>query len=200
MKHEMMRPSNTVHLLVLCEDHRAGMVKHQCCPGCGLFCRAVREDKAPWHCRNTEARHYAIVYYTVLDVVRFHTLLRKEYCYDIILYFPFSYFLLPFIAFASHSLSVLLLLCLLYVRCLLLLLNLSVFLIFQSLLSYLFPWLSPSSPLLYFLSPASSTYVFLSSSSSLIFWRHGSQQGLPVFGVGPCYFGKKLVTLWDYWH
>uniref|UniRef100_A0A4W5QPW0 Euchromatic histone-lysine N-methyltransferase 1a n=1 Tax=Hucho hucho TaxID=62062 RepID=A0A4W5QPW0_9TELE len=40
LKHEMMRPSNTVHLLVLCEDHRAGMVKHQCCPGCGLFCRA----------------------------------------------------------------------------------------------------------------------------------------------------------------
>uniref|UniRef100_A0AAY5KY59 Euchromatic histone-lysine N-methyltransferase 1a n=1 Tax=Esox lucius TaxID=8010 RepID=A0AAY5KY59_ESOLU len=41
VKHEMMRPSNTVHLLVLCEDHRAGMVKHQCCPGCGLFCRTV---------------------------------------------------------------------------------------------------------------------------------------------------------------
>ncbi|KAF1388915.1 hypothetical protein PFLUV_G00067880 [Perca fluviatilis] len=40
VKHEMMRPSNTVHLLVLCEDHRAGMVKHHCCPGCGLFCRA----------------------------------------------------------------------------------------------------------------------------------------------------------------
>ncbi|XP_070689889.1 histone-lysine N-methyltransferase EHMT1a isoform X2 [Pempheris klunzingeri] len=40
MKQEMMRPSNVVHLLVLCEDHRAGMVKHQCCPGCGLFCRA----------------------------------------------------------------------------------------------------------------------------------------------------------------
>ncbi|XP_068167208.1 histone-lysine N-methyltransferase EHMT1a isoform X2 [Antennarius striatus] len=39
MKQEMMRPSNSVHLLVLCEDHRAGMVKHQCCPGCGLFCR-----------------------------------------------------------------------------------------------------------------------------------------------------------------
>ncbi|KAM4745583.1 histone-lysine N-methyltransferase EHMT1a isoform 2-T2 [Anableps anableps] len=39
MKPELMRPSNTVHLLVLCEDHRAGMVKHQCCPGCGLFCR-----------------------------------------------------------------------------------------------------------------------------------------------------------------
>ncbi|KAF6726036.1 Histone-lysine N-methyltransferase EHMT1 [Oryzias melastigma] len=39
MKMEMMRPSNMVHLLVLCEDHRAGMVKHQCCPGCGLFCR-----------------------------------------------------------------------------------------------------------------------------------------------------------------
>lgn len=40
IRQEMMRPSNTVHLLVLCEDHRAGMVKHQCCPGCGLFCRA----------------------------------------------------------------------------------------------------------------------------------------------------------------
>ncbi|KAJ0019648.1 hypothetical protein NQD34_007217 [Periophthalmus magnuspinnatus] len=40
VKQEMMRPSNTVHLLVLCEDHRAGMVKHQCCLGCGLFCRA----------------------------------------------------------------------------------------------------------------------------------------------------------------
>ncbi|XP_069576175.1 histone-lysine N-methyltransferase EHMT1a isoform X1 [Brachyistius frenatus] len=39
MKQEMMRPSNTVHLMVLCEDHRAGMVKHQCCPGCGLFLR-----------------------------------------------------------------------------------------------------------------------------------------------------------------
>ncbi|XP_034027154.1 histone-lysine N-methyltransferase EHMT1-like [Thalassophryne amazonica] len=39
IKQEMMRPSNAVHLLVLCEDHRAGMVKHQCCPGCGLFCR-----------------------------------------------------------------------------------------------------------------------------------------------------------------
>ncbi|XP_028273686.1 histone-lysine N-methyltransferase EHMT1 isoform X2 [Parambassis ranga] len=40
MKHEMMRPSNSVQLLVLCEDHRNGMVKHQCCPGCGYFCRA----------------------------------------------------------------------------------------------------------------------------------------------------------------
>uniref|UniRef100_A0A1A8BIE8 Euchromatic histone-lysine N-methyltransferase 1a n=3 Tax=Nothobranchius kadleci TaxID=1051664 RepID=A0A1A8BIE8_NOTKA len=39
MKQEMMRPSNAVQLLVLCEDHRAGMVKHQCCPGCGFFCR-----------------------------------------------------------------------------------------------------------------------------------------------------------------
>lgn len=41
LKHEMMRPSNSVQLLVLCEDHRSGMVKHQCCPGCGFFCRAV---------------------------------------------------------------------------------------------------------------------------------------------------------------
>ncbi|XP_059909991.1 histone-lysine N-methyltransferase EHMT1a isoform X2 [Gadus macrocephalus] len=40
LKQEMMRPSSKVHLMVLCEDHRGGMVKHQCCPGCGLFCRA----------------------------------------------------------------------------------------------------------------------------------------------------------------
>ncbi|XP_077352953.1 histone-lysine N-methyltransferase EHMT1 isoform X2 [Festucalex cinctus] len=40
LKQEMMRPSNSVQLLVLCEDHRNGMFKHQCCPGCGFFCRA----------------------------------------------------------------------------------------------------------------------------------------------------------------
>ncbi|XP_017307615.1 histone-lysine N-methyltransferase EHMT1a [Ictalurus punctatus] len=39
-KQEMMRPSPRIPLLVLCEDHRAGMVKHQSCPGCGVFCRA----------------------------------------------------------------------------------------------------------------------------------------------------------------
>ncbi|KAJ8379703.1 hypothetical protein SKAU_G00004810 [Synaphobranchus kaupii] len=40
MKYEMMRPSNAVPLLVLCEAHRAGMVQHHFCPGCGFFCRA----------------------------------------------------------------------------------------------------------------------------------------------------------------
>ncbi|KAG5840843.1 hypothetical protein ANANG_G00192970 [Anguilla anguilla] len=40
VKYEMMRPSNAVPLLVLCEVHRAGMVQHQCCPGCGFFCQA----------------------------------------------------------------------------------------------------------------------------------------------------------------
>uniref|UniRef100_A0A8D0GIF1 [histone H3]-lysine(9) N-methyltransferase n=1 Tax=Sphenodon punctatus TaxID=8508 RepID=A0A8D0GIF1_SPHPU len=39
-KYELMRPSNKVQLLVLCEDHRGRMVKHQCCPGCGYFCTA----------------------------------------------------------------------------------------------------------------------------------------------------------------
>lgn len=28
-------------LMVLCETHRARMVKHHCCPGCGYFCTAV---------------------------------------------------------------------------------------------------------------------------------------------------------------
>ncbi|XP_037653077.1 histone-lysine N-methyltransferase EHMT1 isoform X6 [Choloepus didactylus] len=40
VKHELMRPSNKVPLLVLCEDHRGRMVEHQCCPGCGCFCTA----------------------------------------------------------------------------------------------------------------------------------------------------------------
>ncbi|XP_061459611.1 histone-lysine N-methyltransferase EHMT1 isoform X2 [Rhineura floridana] len=40
LKYELMRPSNKVQHLVLCEDHRGRMVKHQCCPGCGFFCAA----------------------------------------------------------------------------------------------------------------------------------------------------------------
>ncbi|TRZ06373.1 hypothetical protein HGM15179_020734, partial [Zosterops borbonicus] len=41
LKRETMRPSSRVPLMVLCESHRARMVKHQCCPGCGHFCTAV---------------------------------------------------------------------------------------------------------------------------------------------------------------
>ncbi|KAM4695629.1 histone-lysine N-methyltransferase EHMT2 isoform 2-T2 [Rhinophrynus dorsalis] len=37
-KRETMRPSSRVPLMVLCENHRARMVKHHCCPGCGYFC------------------------------------------------------------------------------------------------------------------------------------------------------------------
>ncbi|KAM8953711.1 histone-lysine N-methyltransferase EHMT2 [Pelodytes ibericus] len=37
-KRETMRPSSRVPLMVLCESHRARMVKHHCCPGCGHFC------------------------------------------------------------------------------------------------------------------------------------------------------------------
>ncbi|KAG8429152.1 hypothetical protein GDO86_018185, partial [Hymenochirus boettgeri] len=39
-KYDLMRPSNKVRHLVLCEDHRGRMVKHQCCPGCSYFCKA----------------------------------------------------------------------------------------------------------------------------------------------------------------
>ena len=41
LKRETMRPSSRVALMVLCETHRARMVKHHCCPGCGYFCTAV---------------------------------------------------------------------------------------------------------------------------------------------------------------
>ncbi|XP_078502047.1 histone-lysine N-methyltransferase EHMT2 isoform X4 [Lissotriton helveticus] len=40
LKRETMRPSSRVPLMVLCETHRARMVKHYCCPGCGFFCTA----------------------------------------------------------------------------------------------------------------------------------------------------------------
>uniref|UniRef100_A0A8C7ES90 Euchromatic histone lysine methyltransferase 2 n=1 Tax=Neovison vison TaxID=452646 RepID=A0A8C7ES90_NEOVI len=40
LKRETMRPSSRVALMVLCETHRARMVKHHCCPGCGYFCTA----------------------------------------------------------------------------------------------------------------------------------------------------------------
>uniref|UniRef100_A0A670I4D2 [histone H3]-lysine(9) N-methyltransferase n=1 Tax=Podarcis muralis TaxID=64176 RepID=A0A670I4D2_PODMU len=40
LKRETMRPSSRVPLMVLCEAHRARMVKHHCCPGCGYFCTA----------------------------------------------------------------------------------------------------------------------------------------------------------------
>lgn len=45
LKRETMRPSSRVALMVLCETHRARMVKHHCCPGCGYFCTAV---SVPW--------------------------------------------------------------------------------------------------------------------------------------------------------
>uniref|UniRef100_A0AAQ4QSN0 Euchromatic histone-lysine N-methyltransferase 2 n=1 Tax=Gasterosteus aculeatus aculeatus TaxID=481459 RepID=A0AAQ4QSN0_GASAC len=40
LKGETMRPSSRVSLMVLCDVHRAHMVKHHCCPGCGYFCIA----------------------------------------------------------------------------------------------------------------------------------------------------------------
>ncbi|CAL8365733.1 unnamed protein product [Arctogadus glacialis] len=40
VKAETMRPSSRVALQVLCDLHRAHMVKHHCCPGCGFFCLA----------------------------------------------------------------------------------------------------------------------------------------------------------------
>ncbi|KAG7262090.1 hypothetical protein CRUP_015675, partial [Coryphaenoides rupestris] len=71
LKQEMMRPSNTVHLLVLCEDHRAGMgsflecrpygsishrfhrscasvlKEHRFCPHCGENADSAREVTVP---------------------------------------------------------------------------------------------------------------------------------------------------------
>uniref|UniRef100_S4RW98 Euchromatic histone-lysine N-methyltransferase 1b n=1 Tax=Petromyzon marinus TaxID=7757 RepID=S4RW98_PETMA len=37
-KQETMRPSSRVQLMVVCEEHRAKMMTHHCCPGCGFFC------------------------------------------------------------------------------------------------------------------------------------------------------------------
>lgn len=48
LKRETMRPSSRVALMVLCEAHRARMVKHHCCPGCGYFCTAVSDHWGRW--------------------------------------------------------------------------------------------------------------------------------------------------------
>ncbi|XP_066293531.1 histone-lysine N-methyltransferase EHMT2-like isoform X3 [Branchiostoma lanceolatum] len=37
-KAQMVRPSSRVPFMGVCEQHRARMQKHQCCPGCGQFC------------------------------------------------------------------------------------------------------------------------------------------------------------------
>lgn len=34
----MMRPSKSSPLLALCDEHRERMMRHECCPGCGMFC------------------------------------------------------------------------------------------------------------------------------------------------------------------
>lgn len=34
----MMRPSRNSPQLALCEEHRERMLRHECCPGCGMFC------------------------------------------------------------------------------------------------------------------------------------------------------------------
>lgn len=34
----MMRPSKSTPLLALCDEHRERMMRHECCPGCGMFC------------------------------------------------------------------------------------------------------------------------------------------------------------------
>ena len=70
LKHEMMRPSNSVQLLVLCEDHRNGMVKHQCCPGCGFFCRAVSRrwiGSRPGYTKHYSTPEHRVIIHRVVD-------------------------------------------------------------------------------------------------------------------------------------
>ncbi|XP_070582296.1 uncharacterized protein [Ptychodera flava] len=35
---QQVRPSSRVKFLMLCNEHRLKMARHQCCPGCGIFC------------------------------------------------------------------------------------------------------------------------------------------------------------------
>ncbi|XP_077864438.1 histone-lysine N-methyltransferase EHMT1-like [Saccoglossus kowalevskii] len=35
---KQVRPSTRVKFMVLCNDHLSKMARHQCCPGCGVFC------------------------------------------------------------------------------------------------------------------------------------------------------------------
>lgn len=37
----MLRPSSRVPYIILCEVHLNRMLRHNCCPKCGLFCTQV---------------------------------------------------------------------------------------------------------------------------------------------------------------
>lgn len=40
----MFRPSNRVPFGVFCKVHRNRLIRHNCCPTCGVFCTQVREQ------------------------------------------------------------------------------------------------------------------------------------------------------------
>jgi euchromatic histone-lysine N-methyltransferase len=38
----LSRPSHRVPYLILCDVHMQRLLRHNCCPGCGMFCTQVR--------------------------------------------------------------------------------------------------------------------------------------------------------------
>lgn len=43
----MLRPSVRVPYIILCEVHRERLIRHNCCPTCGLFCTQGRFTQCP---------------------------------------------------------------------------------------------------------------------------------------------------------
>lgn len=49
----MLRPSTRIPYIILCEVHKERLIRHNCCPTCGLFCTQGRftecEAKHQYH-------------------------------------------------------------------------------------------------------------------------------------------------------
>lgn len=43
----MLRPSTRVPYIILCEVHKQRLLRHNCCPTCGLFCTQGRFTQCP---------------------------------------------------------------------------------------------------------------------------------------------------------
>jgi len=42
--HNLLRPSQRVSYMILCDEHKKRLHSHNCCAGCGIFCTQVRTN------------------------------------------------------------------------------------------------------------------------------------------------------------
>lgn len=46
--HNLLRPSQRVSYMILCDEHKKRLHSHNCCAGCGIFCTQVRRLRTPF--------------------------------------------------------------------------------------------------------------------------------------------------------